>query len=82
MKFKDLQKLIHSSSQSNPECTQLLDRLRDKPFWIWDQQEYRQEEIWKAVTKAAKKYAGNNSNNNGSIRLDNEVICVVGRKSG
>lgn len=41
--FKDLQKLVQS--QSSPEQSQLLQRLRDKPFWIWDQQQHRQEDI-------------------------------------
>ena len=31
MTFKDLQKLVQT--QSDPEC-QLLQRLKDKPFWI------------------------------------------------
>ena len=43
MTFKDLQKLVQS--QSSPEQSQLLQRLRDKPFWIWDQQQHRQEDI-------------------------------------
>ena len=34
MIFGDLQKLIQT--QSSPEQSQLLQRLRDKPFWIWD----------------------------------------------
>jgi hypothetical protein len=41
--FKDLQKLVQS--QSGPEQNQLLLRLRDKPFWIWDPQQHRQEDI-------------------------------------
>ncbi|CAN5431025.1 hypothetical protein BH18THE2_BH18THE2_39800 [soil metagenome] len=41
--FKDLQKLVQS--QSGPEQSHLLQRLRDKPFWIWDQKEHRQEDI-------------------------------------
>ena len=43
MTFKDLQKLVQS--QSGPEESQLLERLRDKPFWIWNQQQHRQEDI-------------------------------------
>jgi hypothetical protein len=43
--FKDLQKLIQSSSQSNPNNTKLLERLANKPFWIWDQQGHRLEDI-------------------------------------
>jgi len=33
--FKDLQKLVHS--QGNTEQNQLLESLRSKSFWIWDQ---------------------------------------------
>ena len=43
MTFKDLQKLI--LSQSSPEHSQLLQRLRDKPFWIWDKKQHKQEDI-------------------------------------
>lgn len=41
--FKDLQKLVQS--QSEPDQSQLLQRIRNKPFWIWGHQEYRQEYI-------------------------------------
>jgi hypothetical protein len=41
--FKDLQKLVQSLS--SPEQSQLLQRLRDKPFWIWDQDSHRNEDI-------------------------------------
>jgi hypothetical protein len=41
--FKDLQKLVQS--QSGLEQSQLLQRLRDKPFWIWDKNQHRQEDI-------------------------------------
>jgi hypothetical protein len=41
--FKDLQRLVQS--QSGPEQSQLLQRLRDKPFWIWDQKQHKQEDI-------------------------------------
>ena len=43
MTFKDLQKLIHS--QQNTEQNKLFDKLRDKPFWIWDIQKHKQEDI-------------------------------------
>jgi hypothetical protein len=39
--FKDLHKLIQSS-QSEPEQSQLLQRLRDKPFGIWDSTSHKQ----------------------------------------
>jgi hypothetical protein len=46
--FKDLQKLV---STQQHEITgkhnqhQLLQRLENKPFWIWDKEEHRQEDI-------------------------------------
>ena len=43
MTFKDLQKLVQT--QSDPEYNQLLQRLKDKPFWIWNQKEHKQEDI-------------------------------------
>lgn len=51
--------------------------------------ERRREEIWKMLTKEVdRKYVtvskdSNNNNNidhNRSIRMDNETICIVGRK--
>jgi hypothetical protein len=44
MTFKDLQKLIQSS-QSNPCYTILLERLQEKPFWLWDVKEHKLEDI-------------------------------------
>jgi hypothetical protein len=41
--FKELQKLVQS--QSGPEQSQLLQRLRDKPFWVWDPKQHKQEDI-------------------------------------
>jgi hypothetical protein len=41
--FKDLQKLVQS--QSGPEQSQILQRLRDKPFWVWNQKQHKQEDI-------------------------------------
>jgi hypothetical protein len=41
--FKDLQKVIQS--QSGPEQSQLLQRLKDKPFWIWDTKQHKQQDI-------------------------------------
>ncbi|CAN5457132.1 hypothetical protein BH18THE2_BH18THE2_21220 [soil metagenome] len=43
MTFKDLQKLVQS--QSGSEQSQLLLRLRGKPFWIWDKAKHKQEHI-------------------------------------
>jgi hypothetical protein len=41
--FKDLQRLVQS--QSGPEQSRLLQRLRDKPFWIWDPKQHKQTDI-------------------------------------
>ena len=43
MTFKDLQRLVQS--QSGPEQSQLLQRLRDRPFWIWNPKQHKQEDI-------------------------------------
>ena len=43
MTFKDLQKAIQL--QSGPEQSQLLQRLRDKPFWYWDPKQHKSEDI-------------------------------------
>lgn len=49
--------------------------------------ERRREEIWKMLTKEVdRKYVtvsndnNNNIDHNRSIRMDNETICIVGRK--
>jgi hypothetical protein len=44
MTFKDLKKKITSRS-SNQQQTQSFDKLLDKPFWIWDIQEHKLEDI-------------------------------------
>ena len=44
MTLKDLQKLVQSQ-QSGPEQSQLLQRLRDKPFWIWNREQHKQEDM-------------------------------------
>jgi hypothetical protein len=41
--FKDLQKLVQS--QTGPENNQLLQKLKHKPFWIWDMEQHKQEDI-------------------------------------
>ena len=43
MTFKDLQKLVQS--QSNIEHIKLLDRFRNKEFWIWNVNEHKQQDI-------------------------------------
>ena len=42
MTFRDLQKLVQS--QFDPEQSQLLQRLRDKPFWIWDKARHKEKD--------------------------------------
>ena len=43
--FKDLQKLVLSAQQKQQAKAHnaLYDRLYNKPFWIWDKEEHRQE---------------------------------------
>jgi ubiquinone/menaquinone biosynthesis C-methylase UbiE len=43
--------------------------------------ETRREKIWKALTEEVKRKYVTANNNNKSIRMDNETICIVGRKS-
>jgi hypothetical protein len=42
--FKELQKLVQSS-QSNPEQSRLFERLKNKPFWIWNIEEHKLQDI-------------------------------------
>jgi hypothetical protein len=43
--FKDLQKLVQSSAQFNSDQIKLFNRLKNKPFWIWNVEEHRREDI-------------------------------------
>jgi hypothetical protein len=44
MTFKDLQKLIHHrQSESNTDQTRFFNRLKDKPFWIWNVELHKTE---------------------------------------
>ena len=45
MTFKDLQKLVQSSAQFNSDQIKLFNRLKNKPFWIWNAEEHRREDI-------------------------------------
>ena len=46
MTFKELQKLIHHrQSESNSDQTRFFDRLKDKPFWIWDVREHKADDL-------------------------------------
>jgi hypothetical protein len=42
--FKDLQKLVSHSQQEN-KSKELFQRLQGKPFWIWDKQQHKLEDI-------------------------------------
>src|SRR6266487_5039146 len=52
MTFKDLRKRISSSGNNNSSSTleiqqqtRLFDICKDKPFWIWDIQEHKLEDL-------------------------------------
>jgi hypothetical protein len=40
--FKDLQKLVAAQQQESTR-KQIFRRLQDKPFWLWDKQQHREE---------------------------------------
>jgi hypothetical protein len=42
--FKDLQKLV-SQQQQEKARNELYDRLINKPFWLWDREQHKQEDI-------------------------------------
>ena len=42
MTFKDLKKRV---CLETTQQTLLFERLQNKPFWIWDRQEHKQEDI-------------------------------------
>ncbi len=42
--FKDLQKLVSQQQKENAR-NELYDRLIKKPFWIWDKQQHKLEDI-------------------------------------
>jgi hypothetical protein len=43
--LKDLRKRINSSSTLEIQQTRLFDICEDKPFWIWDIEEHKKENI-------------------------------------
>jgi hypothetical protein len=45
MTFKDLRKRISSSNQQQQQQTQSFDKLHNKPFWIWNTQEHKLEDV-------------------------------------
>jgi hypothetical protein len=44
MTFKDLRKRINSSNQQQQQI-QSFDKLQNKPFWIWDIEEHKLEDV-------------------------------------
>jgi hypothetical protein len=42
--FKDLQELVQHSQQENTR-KELFQKLQNKPFWIWNIAEHKQEDI-------------------------------------
>jgi Mg2+ and Co2+ transporter CorA len=45
MTFKELKKRINSSFNQQKQQTQSLDKLQNKPFWIWNIEEHKQEDV-------------------------------------
>ena len=43
--FKDLQKLVQQSQQEHNSSNDVFEKLRDKPFWIWNIEEHKQQDI-------------------------------------
>jgi hypothetical protein len=43
--FKDLQKLVQSNGQNYSIISQAQTKLQDKPFWIFDKEQHRLEDI-------------------------------------
>jgi hypothetical protein len=44
--FKDLQKLVRQSQSGlEQQQSQLLQRLKNKPFWIWNQNQHKERDI-------------------------------------
>ena len=54
MTFKDLQRLVQS--QSGPGDNQILQRLRDKPFWLWDPTSHKQADRVHVQDKLPEEY--------------------------
>ena len=45
--FKDLQKLVQQQEQQQQTDSnhEIFERLRDKPFWVWNLEEHIQEDV-------------------------------------
>jgi hypothetical protein len=44
MTFKDLKKLMNNNQSLEQQQSKIFDRLCNKPFWIWDTKEHKQED--------------------------------------
>ena len=44
MTFKDLKKLLNNSQALEQQQSKIFDRLRNKPFWIWDIEQHKKED--------------------------------------
>jgi hypothetical protein len=45
MTFKDLKRRISDSSNQQQQQTQSFDKLQNKPFWIWNIEEHKLEDV-------------------------------------
>ena len=63
--FKDLHKLVSQQQQDNIR-KELFQRLKDKPFWIWDKEQHKLEGIRTAT--AITKEAWNTADQTGDKR--------------
>ncbi|MFL6419456.1 MAG: hypothetical protein ACJ71P_08600 [Nitrososphaeraceae archaeon] len=50
MTFKDLKKRVVSETAVQHQQSRLFERLHNKPFWIWNIEEHKQEEIAALIT--------------------------------
>jgi hypothetical protein len=64
--FKDLKKRV--SLEVSQEQSRLFDRLQGKPFWIWNIEEHRQEDI-----RMKKLFAGSSK---GLVAFDSKETVV------
>jgi len=45
MTFKDLKKRVSSYNRQQQQQTQYFDKLQNKPFWIWNIEEHKLEDV-------------------------------------
>jgi hypothetical protein len=43
--FKDLQKLVQAQAEADPNFRILSQKLQDKPFWIFDKEQHKQQDL-------------------------------------